>query len=171
MAGRGAVSVALVGREALWYGDLPPVCVKTGGPADGTVEVTFERLPPWTYLLLLAGIFPFFVALLLIRDQVRGQVPVTRLVVARYRAHRRPIAMGWALVALGVGLAAVAGEPWLVLLAGAGILLIVVAEVRRTQGWITGVPVAGTPFVELRRVHPAFAAAMAEQRDRARPTR
>lgn len=165
------MSVALVGREALWYGDLPPVCVKTGGPADGTVEVSFERLPPWTYLLLLAGILPFFVALLVIRDRARGQVPVSRPVVERYRAHRRPIGIGWVLVALGVVLAAVAGEPWLVLLAGAGVLLLVVAEVRRTQGWITGVPVAGTPFVELRRVHPTFAAAVADQRDRAHPTR
>jgi hypothetical protein len=102
------VSDALLSREALWYGELPPVCVKTGRPADGTVDVSFERLPPWTYLLLLAG---------------------------------------------------------------AGIVLVVVTDVRRAQGWITGVPAAGTPYVELRRVHPAFAAAMAEQREQARPTR
>jgi hypothetical protein len=164
------VSDALLSREALWYGELPPVCVKTGRPADGTVDVSFERLPPWTYLLLLAGIFPFFIALLLLRDRVRGQVPVSRSVVERYHALRRPLGLGWALVVVGVVLAA-ALEPRLLLLTGAGIVLVVVTDVRRAQGWITGVPAAGTPYVELRRVHPAFAAAMAEQREQARPTR
>ena len=161
------MSEALVSRERLWYGELPPVCVKTGAPADGTVKATFERMPPWTFLLLLAGIFPFFIAALFLRERIQGRVPVTAEVIERYHAGKRWLWASWGLILAGAVLPAVFRSRGPLVLIAAGLLLLVITEVRRAQRWISGAPVPDTPFVELRRVHPAFADAVAEQHARA----
>jgi hypothetical protein len=154
---------ALVSRERLFYGDLPQVCVKTGAPAAGLVATTFERMPPWTFLLLFAGIFPFFVAALFSREQVKGQVPITPEVVERYHRRRRWLWVGYALVVLGLVATVVLQEPRVLAAAVIGVVVIAVTEYRRTRDWIGAVGVRGTPFVELRRVHPDFVAAVAAQ--------
>lgn len=141
-------------------GDLPPVCVKTGMPADGTVRVTFSRLPTWTYLLLLAGIVPFLIAAFFAREQVRGRVPVTRAAVERYEAYARWLRLGWGLAGFGLLAAAVLSEPWMLMLLAVGFGVVLVVELRRAQAWIAGNPVPGTAEVEIRRVHPNFAASL-----------
>jgi len=161
------VADALVSRERLWYGHLPKVCIKTGEPAAQTVKVSFERTPPWTFLLLLAGVLPFFIAALFVRERITGRLPVTLPVVERYHAHKKRVWLGWGVALLGLVLVIVAESVWLLIVVAAGVLLVVVSEARRTAGWVTGVAVRGTPFVELRRVHPAFAAAVATESEAA----
>jgi hypothetical protein len=151
-------------REELRLGALPAVCVRTGRPADGTIEVTFGWLPPWTFLLLLAGIVPFFVAALLLRERIPGELPVTRQVVERYHGTARPWWLGWAVVVVALGVRSWLGRPAGLVALGVGLGLVALGLVRRSNGWVTAVPVRGTPFVELRRVHPAFAAAVASRR-------
>jgi hypothetical protein len=152
---------ALVSREQLWYGRFPRVCVKTGVAADRTVVVNFERVPPWTFLLLFAGILPFFVAAVFLRERVHGRVPVTEQVVERYHAFKRWLWLGWGVAGVGLLLRILTQSSWMLLVVVGGALIVLATEVRRTASWIGGVPVRGAPFVELRRVHPAFAAAVA----------
>jgi hypothetical protein len=47
--------------------DLPDVCMRCGAPATVRLPTVFAWSPPWTYLLLLLGLLPFFVALVLAR--------------------------------------------------------------------------------------------------------
>lgn len=154
---------ALVGREALWYGDLPPVCVKTGEPADGDVAVRFSHVPPWTFLLLLAGILPFFVALLFVPERIPGRLPITVATVDRYHAHR-PWQWGcWGLILAGPALSAALGQGQPLLATGSGLVGLLVVEARRANDWVAVRPVRNTPLLELRRVNPSFGAAVAER--------
>lgn len=155
---------ALVTREDLWDGDLPAVCVKTGRPAQAMVATTLERLPPWTYLLLLAGILPFLVAVFFARERVAARVPVTREAIERHDTARRQVWLGLGGVLLGLLLAVGVREAAALWLVGAGVVWTLIAEIRRARCWISGEALRGTPFVELRRVHPAFATAALEAR-------
>ncbi|HSK24560.1 MAG TPA: hypothetical protein VK906_15350 [Egicoccus sp.] len=157
---------ALVSHERFWYGDLPPICVKTGAPAHGTVRVTFERMPGWTLLLLFAGIFPFFIAAMFVRERVQGRVPVTDEVIERYHAAKRWLWASWGLIGAGVLLPLVLRRPAGLWALGIGVVLLVATEMWRAGTWISGRAVPGTPFVELRRVHPAFAEAVADEHAR-----
>jgi hypothetical protein len=83
--------------------------VKTGEPADGIVSVTFSMLPSWTFLLLFAGIFPFFIALVFANEQIVTQLPIHQSVLDRYHLlGRRAWAYFGIAVACGVA-AAVSG--------------------------------------------------------------
>jgi hypothetical protein len=88
------------------------VCIKTGRPADGVVNATFSSLPSWTYLLLLAGIFPFLIALVFATEKVRAQVPIRKPVLDRYHdlGQRAWLCFG---VAAACGMVAVIGVEWL----------------------------------------------------------
>lgn len=154
----------LVSREDYWYGDLPPICVKTGEPAQQTIATSSEHIPPWTFLLLFAGILPFFIALLFARETVSGRVPVTLAAVEHYHAARRLVWTGWGIVLLGVAVAVAAQRSGVLWVSLAGLVVLVVAEVRRNRRWIATTPLKGTPSVEIRRVHPTFAAAVADAR-------
>ena len=164
---RTRVATARVSRERLYEGDLPRSCVKTGAPADGTVSVRFSSLPPWMFLLLLAGVLPFFIALMFAREQIRGQVPVHREVVER--CHRRG-RRAWGLVGIAAasGIAAVVSNlGWLWWVAAAAGVAAVVTLVQRDLGWVDARPVRGTPYVDLRRVSLEFATAVEQaQADR-----
>lgn len=156
-----------VGAEQLRTGDLPPVCVKTGAPADGTSAVRFEHLPPWTYLLLLAGVLPFLIAWFFARIQLRGHLPATSAVIERYHDLGRHRWLGVGAAVAGPVTAAVAQEPWLLTLTLAGVAWLLIIEARRAAAWVTARPVEGGATVELRRVHPRFVEAVAEARTRA----
>ena len=151
------MSAVVVSRGSLGSGDLPRVCVKTGAPADGTVDVRFSRLPPWTYLLLLAGIFPFLVALLFADEVVTGRLPVHRVVFERYRRLSR-----WAWTCLGVALLAAAtaslgGGWWLWWGAAALVAGGSVTFMWREVGWVSARPLRGGSSVKLVGVAPRFA--------------
>lgn len=154
---------ALIGREQLWYGDLPGLCIKTGRPAEGDVRAVFAYLPPWTYLLLFAGILPFFIALLFVPERIAGRVPISRAALDRYHRFTRYLWVGWGLVLAGFGSMVVFERLDLLVLTGLGFATVLVAEVRRGSAWIAARPVRGTPLLEVRRVHPDFAAAVAER--------
>ena len=74
--------------------------------------------------------------------------------------------MGWGLIAAGVLVPFVLRRPAGLWLLALGAVVLVATEVRRAGAWVGGRPVPGTPFVELRRVHPAFAEAVAAEHAR-----
>ena len=82
---------------AFKQGDLPPVCAKTGRPAQRWLVVRATTLASWAPLpLLLLGIVPLLVALA-VAPRVEGIVPLS--VAADNRLRRARIAR-WMLLAL-----------------------------------------------------------------------
>jgi hypothetical protein len=82
---------------AFKQGDLPPVCAKTGRPAQRWLVVRATTLSSWAALpLLLLGIVPLLVALA-VAPRVDGIVPLS--VAADHRLRRAKIAR-WVLLAL-----------------------------------------------------------------------
>jgi hypothetical protein len=140
------------------------VCAKTGEPADGTVNVTFSVLPSWTYLLLLAGIFPFLIAWVFANERIPAQLPVRRSVVDRYHDLRwRALASFGIAVASGV--VAVISVEWVWWGAAALAFMVgFVTLVQRAAGWLDVHPLRGTTLVELRRVSTQFAEAVTHER-------
>jgi hypothetical protein len=150
-------------RSALREADLPPVCVVTGRPADGTVPFTAGWLPGWTFVLLLFGVVPFLVAAHFARVRVEGEVPVTSEALARRHRHHRRAAV---LVPAGIAAALLAGfaqSGWLAWAAIGMLLGAVGSWVLASQAFIEGRPLPDGVHVRLRHVHPAFAEALAVQ--------
>jgi hypothetical protein len=56
---------------------LPPVCVKTGLPAEVVVAKTYAWVPDWTWILILFGIFPFLIARHFAAHRVTLELPAT----------------------------------------------------------------------------------------------
>jgi hypothetical protein len=146
---------------AFKQGDLPPVCAKTGRPAERWLVVRATTLAPWTVLpLLLLGIVPLLVALA-VAPRVDGIVPLN--VGADNRLRRARIAR-WVLLTftgtlvvawwLGLDLPAVqlvlAPPIMAVALYGLEVAWSVGARLERA---LDGVVLGG--------VHPAFRAAVA----------
>jgi hypothetical protein len=156
------MSTVTVSRAQLHGGALPPICIVSGRAADGTVTATFSRLPTWTYLLLLAGIVPFVIAALFAPERLRAEVPVHAATLEGYHRLSRRILLSWVFV-LAFGAAAIfTTTGWLWFGAAVGIVVLAVSLAQRTHGWVEARPVSGTPLVELRRVSPEFAAAVAQ---------
>ena len=72
--------------EDLESGHLPPVCPKTGEPADGFATIVFTSTPEWTWILLLFGIFPFLIARYFTTARIVGLVPMSDVALRRGRA-------------------------------------------------------------------------------------
>ena len=92
--------------EDLKAGRLPPICAKTGEAADGTLPIEFTSTPGWTWILLLFGIVPFFIAQAFSTVRVVGLVPMSDV------ARRRKRAFDWASVGfllLSVAVLAIGG--------------------------------------------------------------
>ena len=141
-------------------GELPRVCVKSGEPADQTIKATFRWLPPWTYLLLLAGVLPFLIAMVFADEKVVGRVPVRNLIVERHRRLGH-LVWGWlAVVILAAVGAAMAGPGWLWWGVLVGVAGVVGTLIQQSRGWIDARQVRGTSTVEVRRVHPGFVTAL-----------
>lgn len=149
-----------VSRLRLREGDLPPICVKTGRPADGTVRVTFATLPAWTYLLLLAGIFPFLIAVVFANEQIVAQVPLRRPVLDRYHAFTMRARMTFGIAVVCGVAAAVSGHGWIVWLAALAGIAGVAILLQRDTAWVRVRPIGGTSLVELDGVHADFATAV-----------
>jgi len=64
---------------------FPPVCAKTGLPAEVDVARTFVWVPGWTWILILFGIFPFLIARYFAARRVTVELPATAEVDGRRR--------------------------------------------------------------------------------------
>jgi hypothetical protein len=91
-AGReeGAVARVRVSLEAFHNGALPPVCAKTGQPADCLLPVRAAYAPRWTWLLLLfGGFWAFLIGRGFTTEETMGLVPFSQATLARWRVRRR----------------------------------------------------------------------------------
>lgn len=157
-----------VPRHGLGDGDLPAVCVRTGLPADGLVDVRFRPMPGWIVVLLFFGFFPFLVGVALGSDLVVGQLPVTHHVVERHHRLGRwataLAATAIAIVGLGVavGSAVASGVGVAVGVASLGLLA------WRSATWVRARPDRTGIWVRLQGVHDDFVA-VAAANDSGRP--
>lgn len=105
-----AVAVSIKDFKA---GTLPRVCVKTGARAVVDAEHTAHREIGWTWVLLLFGILPFFIARAFAGHRVKGFVPMSRQAIRRARLFDLVTAASFVLgLALAAGGAAL-GQTWL----------------------------------------------------------
>jgi hypothetical protein len=171
-------SSALIWSTDLKLGFLPAVCVKTGRPADASVKFRFITVPGWAYyflLLALTGIgllLPFIIMRLVSRVET-GRLPYLSAVARRLRILRWALLVGFIAipVLLVVALAAIGGDTtiavllWVLLLAdllGVIVVRYVVLPMQGPNGYVHDSPYPQGRWVELRRVHPDFAAALGE---------
>lgn len=95
----------VVPTETLERGEFPPVCCKTGEPAERYVRWQFRDTPRWTWVLLPFGVLPFLIASAFTERRFDGVLPTSRWANDRARLARR---MCWlfglasiALIAIG----------------------------------------------------------------------
>ena len=140
-------------------GNLPMICAKTGEEADLLAPVEFTNTRPWTWILLLFGVFPWLIARYFATERMVGQVPLSNT------AMRRERWCGWAWWAtLGFGIAmlvvalitqsAVAGEIGIGTLVGWIIFAFLVWMFVTPRGYMTG------EWVQFTFVNPRFAKAV-----------
>jgi len=157
------VAVATARVDDLEAGNLPAVCAKTGVACDGLVKDTLRVVPRWVSALAILLIVPYFVARPYTSRKVEVMLPVAPARIAR---TRRMVRAAWvALTVAAAGLAAglfgagpIAGVALLTGLAGY-IVIVYVGD----QMWVGARPTGDPDVVELTRVHPAFASALAAQ--------
>jgi hypothetical protein len=169
---------ALIWSTDLKLGHLPAVCVKTGRPADASVKFRFTTLPTWAnalYLLLLTGVglLIVFIIMRLVSRVESGSLPYARAAANRIRLWR------WVRVALFIGIpvlligavVSLAGDTTVAALVWSAFLADFIAAIvfpyavlnrMGPNGYVNDSPYGNGRWVELRRVHPAFAAAVAE---------
>jgi len=151
------VARVAVPLEVFQRGKFPPVCVKTGRPAElvGQAEAVAATGGAWSLVRLL----PVLRSLWPASGRARGEVPITRAAVRRITVLR----WAWAAVLLvGVSLTGGAGSGSPSLLAAGRILVALAGVLWLLAPWVTVEarlnPEGGT--VELYAVHPRFKAAV-----------
>jgi hypothetical protein len=153
-------------------GTLPRVCVKTGAPAVANADITANREIGWTWVLLLFGILPFFIARALAGHRVKGYVPMSRRALRRARMFDLLTA---GTFVLGIALAAAAaalGQSWLAWTGAVLIGLSVLATIVGTWFVWPSAVLDDEGAVLLSLVHPDFAsAALARESAAAAPAR
>ena len=75
-----------VSYKSFATGDLPNVCIKSGVPTTDRLRRSFVLVPGWTWVLLLFGILPWFIARAFARERVHGVLPMSERVYRRLRA-------------------------------------------------------------------------------------
>jgi hypothetical protein len=169
---------ALVWSTDLKLGHLPAVCVKTGRPADASVKFRFVTAPRWAYVLLLlictgVGFLVTFVIMRLVSRAESGRLPYVKAAANRIRLWRWsgvaavvgiPVLLFAALFSLSgdTTIAALVWSAFLADLLGAITIQYLVLPIVGPSGYVHDSPYSQGRWVELRRVHPAFAAATAE---------
>ena len=148
----GTVEVAVSDLERRY---LPPVCVKTGLPAEVGVAKTYVWVPGWTLILILFGIFPFLIARQFAAHRVTLELPAT-VEVDRIRrnADRTTILVCALAIALLVfsSWQQLSALYWLV---GAFLLgALVYRTVQHYAHWVGGF--LQEDAIVLTRVHPRF---------------
>jgi hypothetical protein len=169
---------ALIWSTDLKLGHLPAVCVKTGQPADASVKFRFVTLPSWAYALYLlwltgVGLLIVFIIMRLVSRVESGRLPYVRAAANRIRLWRWvrvatiagiPVLLIAAIVSLGgdTTIAALVWSAFLADLVAAMVLPYAVLKRVSPNGYVHDSPYGNGRWVELRRVHPTFAAAVAE---------
>lgn len=154
-------------------GDLPPVCVRTGEPADLTIRMQrpVGGLPGALWLLLLLGP-PGWVAFFVISllgpgtEYLTVRVPMTRAEYERNaaRARLRTGAMGVAVAPILLAFIRPGPFPALWLVLTAGLLVTAIALQVTIRSHAVGIHLdASRRWVMLANVHPAFVAAVERQ--------
>jgi hypothetical protein len=83
-----AVARVKVSLEAFHNGALPPVCAKTGEPADRLLPIRAAYTPGWTWLLLLfGGFWAFLIGRGFTTEETMGLVPFSQAALARRRVR------------------------------------------------------------------------------------
>ncbi len=78
-------NLMVIGNEA----ELRPRCFLTGEDTDTSMEIKTSWLPGWVYLLILFGIFPYFVVAPFLRRDIRIKVPLSDRYIQSYRKQVR----------------------------------------------------------------------------------
>ena len=158
-----------VWQSQLMRNDFPPVCVMTGAPAETWRRFTFTNTPPWAFAFGAIGAAAF-------SQRVTGYLPMTKQVSKRINTWRW-IFLGLIPVAIVLWVAGgivapsngdatqgtIAGLLFflgIVAILAALIGAIVARSVLGPRARITEVRGAPERLIELRRVHPAFVAAV-----------
>lgn len=71
--------------------ELRPRCFVTGEDTDTSLEITMSWHPGWVYILLLFGIFPYFIAVPFVRRDIRIKVPLAARLLKAYRAEVKSV--------------------------------------------------------------------------------
>ena len=104
---------------------LPARCFTSGLPACQTYELNYHFRPIWLYILLLAGVIPYFLIAPMATEKVRLKIPLAKAI---YDSHQRLVRRGLFLMVLSCALsvAGMIGVAWsggLSLLLPLGIIL------------------------------------------------
>ena len=86
-------------------GDLPRVCVASGGPSNGRVVFRYQNRIGWVWVLLPFGVLPFLLAMFFTAKSTKGPLPVDRDSWERYRRLQRRSSRAWAAYGLVVATA------------------------------------------------------------------
>ena len=93
-----AVARVRVSLAAFHNGALPPVCARTGEPADCLLPVRASYTPRWTWLLLaFGGFWAFLIARGFTTEETMGLVPFSQAALTRWRVQARS-RLGWAVL-------------------------------------------------------------------------
>jgi hypothetical protein len=93
-----AMARVRVSLAAFQRGAMPPVCAKTGEPADCLLPVRAAYTPGWTWLLLVFGGFlAFLIGRGFTTQETMGLVPFSQAALARWRVQARS-RLGWAVL-------------------------------------------------------------------------
>jgi hypothetical protein len=94
----GAVARVRISLEAFQRGALPPVCAKTGEPADCLLPVRAAWTPGWTWLLLVfGGLWALVIGRGFTTQETMGLVPFSQAALARRRVQARS-RLGWTVL-------------------------------------------------------------------------
>lgn len=85
-------------------GQLPPVCVMSGQPADDVVEMKVKSRIGAQWLLLLLGIFPMVLVRVLTVKRATGYVPVQRAALTRFVEAGHPLKVVTRILRVAAGI-------------------------------------------------------------------
>jgi hypothetical protein len=153
-----SVAVSIGDLEA---GNLPALCAKTGAPTANWTRMRLAATPGWTWILILFGIVPYFLASYFATVRVAARVPLQPSVARRL--HRLLVAQRMALVG-GIAVLLVGSFTGTVALGVIGLAGLVGGIALTLMGYRGSVGARPGPTpgsLVLTGVHPAFAGAVA----------
>jgi hypothetical protein len=86
-------------------GDLPDVCLKCGQPATNRVKKTFSWVPPWVFVLILAGLVVWLIVDVIMRKRITAHLPLCDVHKGHWRNRMLLILLslvGWLALLIGV---------------------------------------------------------------------